>query len=824
MPKDRSSQDDAFCLIENDGCIRSFSDSFLDIFGLTLQQVYSLTIFDILPDFDWLQSMTGQNFRKSDDHTVVSLRRIDLRSTGNPLQLLQINLLANPANQDVSPLTQLLNLLNQCNSLEELASTVLNHLTSQYDLQASVFYSFEPNLGQVASIDPELITHLIPEQLADLDEEDLVQCRQDISDEGTHLITIPVPCRGTLASLIYGVTANPLSQEKWSTLAEIQGLLVMAVSRIRHQLKAVAELRERQRTQSEQRQGEHRFKQFLSTTSEGIFRIHFDPPLNLEDSDNELSRAISVNGKIVESNESAARIFGFELAKDLANISPSQFFSEPQLLEMVKNATVNNQQREKLDTEARDKHGRTLWTRNSYISIFEQGRLSSIWCTVQDITHQQQYRALIESGSHDDTLTRLPNRVGLMHFLDTKIEANANLALILIDLDNFRDINDALGHNFGDLVLKEIGPRLQSLGQESFIARLGGDEFAVVVEDLTDDHQIETLAYSILAALRSPYSVHQVPIELDASLGIATYPKHSTNRSELLRHAEVAMYRAKQSTFKVLSYDPEHEHRPKQRLSVLSGLKSAIHNQEFKLIYQPQVAMEDRELKGFECLLRWNRSDNEILPPGYFIPLAEMSHHIHDITRWVIGQCFADMAEWKSQGKLWPVSINLSSKNLMDTRLVNYLSQQCLNFDIPPNYVVIELTESAVMSDTNRAISLLKKLRSEGFGISIDDFGTGYSSLTYLKILPVNALKIDKEFIGQIGKNLVDTTIVKSIISLAHNLNIEVVAEGVETMAVWNILTRLGCDYAQGYFISRGIDSVDVPQFAHHLENLELTS
>ena len=160
----------------------------------------------------------------------------------------------------------------------------------------------------------------------------------------------------------------------------------------------------------------------------------------------------------------------------------------------------------------------------------------------------------------------------------------------------------------------------------------------------------------------------------------------------------------------------------------------------------------------------------------------------------------------------------------MDTRLVNYLSQQCLNFDIPPNYVVIELTESAVMSDTNRAISLLKKLRSEGFGISIDDFGTGYSSLTYLKILPVNALKIDKEFIGQIGKNLVDTTIVKSIISLAHNLNIEVVAEGVETMAVWNILTRLGCDYAQGYFISRGIDSVDVPQFAHHLENLELTS
>jgi len=424
-------------------------------------------------------------------------------------------------------------------------------------------------------------------------------------------------------------------------------------------------------------------------------------------------------------------------------------------------------------------------------------KLQSIFCLI--------YESLeVEQKTHSGLL----NRKQLLKQIESHVAEKEYFSLLVIDIDNFKTINNTLGHLLGDQVLTELSKRIYALSkkQKGFTAHLNSDKFAWIIPANSVKHSIETLAYRMLSELRKPLMINRIPLELDASIGIASFPKEGYSPVSLIRKAESAMLQAKSASFKVKSYQPDIELSPQQRLMVMAGIPNAISNKEFHLIFQPQVNVKNKTTKGFECLLRWSKN-NKSFSPGLFIPLAEMSHHIHDLTKWIISECVNHLASWQNAGKDWTVSINFSSKNLMDSRLVNYLSSQCLKHDIPTKYVVIEVTESALMDDINKTKHLLHRLHNEGFQISIDDFGTGYSSLAYLKLLPVNMIKIDQTFVTNIHKDATDATICKSLIQMSHELGLEVVAEGVETIESMALLEELGCDYAQGYLISKGVDA-----------------
>lgn len=431
----------------------------------------------------------------------------------------------------------------------------------------------------------------------------------------------------------------------------------------------------------------------------------------------------------------------------------------------------------------------------SELHIVDQ-KLHNIFCLINEPVH-------IEKSNNSGLL----NRKQLLKQIESHVAAKKYFSLLMIDIDNFKAINSTLGHLLGDQVLTELSKRIYSLSkkQQGYTAHLNGDKFAWIIPANSVRHNIETLAYRMLSELRKPLMINRIPLELDASIGIASFPKEGYSPVSLLRKAESAMLQAKSSSFKVKPYEPDIELSPQQRLMVMAGIPNALLNQEFHLIFQPQVSVKDKTTKGFECLLRWSKN-NKSFSPGLFIPLAEMSHHMHDLTKWIISECVAHLANWQSAGKNWTVSINFSSKNLMDSRLVNFLSSQCLKHDIPTKFVIIEITESALMDDIENTKHLLRRLHREGFQISIDDFGTGYSSLAYLKILPVNMIKIDQTFVTNIHKDATDATICKSLIRMSHELGLKVVAEGVETIEAMNLLEKLGCDYAQGYLISKGIE------------------
>lgn len=421
---------------------------------------------------------------------------------------------------------------------------------------------------------------------------------------------------------------------------------------------------------------------------------------------------------------------------------------------------------------------------------------------------------IFHQGKIEKSSGLLLTRPQLIEQIEQFVRQKKFFSLLMIDIDNFKTVNSTLGHVLGDIVLKELSLRIFDLSKKrkGIAAHLNGDKFAWIIPVISVKHDIESLAYRMLTELRQPLLINKIPLEMDASIGIASFPTEGYSAVSLLRKAESSMLHAKDSSFKVKQYQPNVEHNPQQRLMVMAGIPNAISNQEFHLVFQPQVHISSRQLKGFECLLRWSKN-NKSFSPGLFIPLAEMSHHIHDITKWVIKECLTQLAYWQSIGKEWTVSINFSSKNLMDMRLISYLSNQCLKHDIPTKYVIIEVTESALMVDIDNARSLLERLHNEGFKISIDDFGTGYSSLAYLKHLPVNMIKIDKTFVTDITTDKTDATICKALIDMSHDLNIEVVAEGIENKAALQKLNQLGCDYAQGYFISKGITADKVISF-----------
>lgn len=428
-----------------------------------------------------------------------------------------------------------------------------------------------------------------------------------------------------------------------------------------------------------------------------------------------------------------------------------------------------------------------------------------------------QRKQAVHDSLHD-SLTGLPNRKLLADRFEQALladrrsstsndrRANSITGLLLIDLDRFKEVNDTLGHHVGDQLLSQIGPRLATaLRGTDMIARLGGDEFAVLLPQVDGLSGALDVATRLRSALAQPFNFEGIEFVIDASIGVVISGMHGNDPVTMMQRADVAMYMAKQETRGVVVYEPDNDDNSLARLSLLGQLRRGIGRDELFLHYQPKVSLSTGEMIGVEALVRWQHPERGLVPPDDFIPLAEHTGLICQLTEWVLNKALAQAKIWADNGYLIPVAVNVSARNLSDIEFANKISELLTHHDVPAGLLEIEVTESAVMLEPERAAHILNQLHALGVRIALDDFGAGYTSLAQLRNLPISELKIDKSFVLAISSNLDDALIVRSMIDLGHSLNMKVVAEGVENALSGSMLAEYGCDVIQGYHLCRPV-------------------
>jgi diguanylate cyclase (GGDEF)-like protein len=418
-----------------------------------------------------------------------------------------------------------------------------------------------------------------------------------------------------------------------------------------------------------------------------------------------------------------------------------------------------------------------------------------------------------------DPLTDLPNRNLLYERIEqTLVSArseNMPFALMFMDLDRFKEVNDSIGHQAGDSLLQQVGIRLQGVARKAdTVARLGGDEFGVLLPEM-DAQGAALAANKFLKAFERPFLLGEISLTIQPSIGIALFPQHGDKCHTLMRCADIAMYLAKESSSGYAVYSVERDSHTPERLAVITELHHAIDNNQLFLAYQPKINLKTGAVTGLEALARWQHPKLGFIPPDQFIPMAERTGLIKSLTVWALNAALSQSRAWRAQGLEIPVSVNLSARSLHDVNLPDQLTDVLRTHDARPEHLEIEITESVIMTDMVRALDILKRINSMGISLYIDDFGTGYSSLGYLKKLPANAIKIDKSFVMNMTADENDAMIVRSTIDLAHNLGLKVIAEGVENREVWDRLLALGCDEAQGYYMSRPLPAPEITKWLY---------
>lgn len=443
--------------------------------------------------------------------------------------------------------------------------------------------------------------------------------------------------------------------------------------------------------------------------------------------------------------------------------------------------------------------------------------LTEAFVELRQQVHTRQL-ALEHIAMHD-SLTSLPNRALLMDRLNQSIlnsqRRKRSLALLMLDLDRFKEINDTLGHQTGDALLQQVGARLRSVLRDSdTVARLGGDEFAILLANVNDTNALR-IAGAIHEQLEKVYEVYEHSLYVGVSIGVAIFPQHGETAETLLQHADVAMYMAKRSNSGINLYDTERDDHSVTQLSVLSELRGAIENHELILEYQPKVLMGNSTVSGAEALIRWNHPKQGLIMPDDFINSAEQTGLIKRVSNWVLDAAIRDCKKLHDKGHLINMSVNLSVWDIQDANIALTITQKLEKWNLPAKYLMLEITERVMMAEPERAREVLTNLEAMGLHVVIDDFGTGFSSLVYLKQLPVSMLKIDKSFVSDMMRDESDAAIVHSIIELAHNLGLQVIAEGVESDQIWSWLKTWGCDFAQGFHISHPLS---LSKFESYLE------
>jgi diguanylate cyclase (GGDEF)-like protein/PAS domain S-box-containing protein len=444
---------------------------------------------------------------------------------------------------------------------------------------------------------------------------------------------------------------------------------------------------------------------------------------------------------------------------------------------------------------------------------------------VQDITERTRIEAeLIQQALHD-SLTGLPNRVLLHDRLEQAVlrakREGFSVALLILDLDRFKEINDTFGHDVGDRLLQAIVPRLQDVLQNGdtaswlmpgSLARLGADEFAIIVGHI-DEASVTALAEDLLASLRESFVVDEIPLVTEATIGIVLFPRHGRDSNGLLQRADVALNLAKVGRTGYAFYDSALDVYSPERHALIRDLRDALETSGLLLHFQPEVTCRTGRTVRVEALARWRHPRQGMIPPADFIPMAERTGLIAPLTLWVLRRALEECKDWRAAGRDVGVAVNLSAQSLADPHLVDTVASVAEAVGADPTWLDVEITESAIMADVAQSMHILQGLQALGVRISVDDFGTGYSSLTYLRKLPVHCVKIDRSFVVEMSVNREDAIIVRSVIDLAHNLGLEVVAEGVEDQTAYDMLLSMGCEVAQGYFLSRPLASQGIQEW-----------
>jgi diguanylate cyclase (GGDEF)-like protein/PAS domain S-box-containing protein len=466
----------------------------------------------------------------------------------------------------------------------------------------------------------------------------------------------------------------------------------------------------------------------------------------------------------------------------------------------------NSRQREVRFT---GKDGTDCWTLLSIRPNLDQaGHYEGALAMVMDITERRRDQKALEYQALHDALTGLPNRLLLAERLEQALvsarAAHEQVAVLILDLDHFKEVNEAFGMQAGDRLLEQVGPRLRSeIGAEDMVARLSGDEFAVLLTN-TDATAATVKAQCLLEALERPFEVEGQHLDVAISIGIAIFPNDGQDANTLLRRADIALFVAKQPRGTFVRYAPEHERQGAIRLTLMADLREALrHDDQLFLHFQPLVRLRDRSLAGVEALVRWRHPQRGLVPPMEFVPFAEKTRLIKPLTRFVLVSALRQSVAWQRGGHAIPVAVNISMRDLVDPEFPETIAALLRSAQAPPSSLVLEITESLIMTEPERAINTLTQLRLLGVRLAIDDFGTGYSSLAYLHRLPIHEIKIDRSFVAAMTGAGSRANIVRASVELGHSLELESVAEGVEDARTWELLGTLGCDLAQGYFISR---------------------
>ncbi|WHH61091.1 EAL domain-containing protein [Petroclostridium sp. X23] len=466
----------------------------------------------------------------------------------------------------------------------------------------------------------------------------------------------------------------------------------------------------------------------------------------------------------------------------------------------------------------RCKNGSYRWILSRGKAVWDKdGKAIRVAGSHTDMTEHKVMEHKLHTLAYYDTLTGLPNRVfmeqEMSRILKDQQENKSKFALIYLDIDNFKHINDTVGHSSGNVLIKDIANILKChIKSPNLVVRLGGDEFAILLNDISDNGEAAEKVEFLLNLLKKPWILQEQEFFVSASVGVTVYPDHGTDLTTLFKNADAAMFAVKDSGKDGYSfYSKKMEEKTLHYIQMINQLRYAIDNDEFALYYQPLIDLETGTLIGVEALIRWIHPQKGFIPPAEFIPLAEETGHIHQIGKWVFKTACKQKKEWSKKGySNIQMSINLSSRQLTKGNIVTQIGEAFANLNMSCCNVHLEVTETAVMNDMDVAIQELKQLRSRGLKIVMDDFGTGYSSLTYLKKLPIDIVKMDREFIKNFEHEHESQFIIQSIIQLAHVLNIMIVAEGIETVEQLNLLKEYGCDIGQGYLFCKPVPAEEL--------------
>jgi diguanylate cyclase (GGDEF)-like protein/PAS domain S-box-containing protein len=529
----------------------------------------------------------------------------------------------------------------------------------------------------------------------------------------------------------------------------------------------------------------------------------------LTEQSNDFTAIIDAEGCFQYASSSFRRILGFE-PEELIGSSVFVLLHPDDLLRMLIMFTEGLQANIPLvKAECRMCRADGSWLTVEAVSYncLENPAIKGIVLTSRDITERVRMEEALRYQTQYDGLTGMPNSTQFIEMLEREVLTaqgeQRSMVVLVLDIDRFKDVNDTFGHQHGDILLQQVGMRLQQIvPAPDVVSRLSADEFAILLLQ-ADEARAEAVASAINHALEEPCNVDGYPVQIDVSIGASLYPVHAHDAITLLRRADMTMYAVKQAHDGYALFQSVYEQYNPQRLTLISELRRAIAVGELRLYYQPKIDMKSRTVSSVEALIRWQHPSRGLIPPDQFIPLAEQTGLIRPLSHWVLEEAARQCSEWLRAGQKLRVAINLSAWNLRDATLPKTIAAMLEHYHLPPYMLCIELTESAVMTDTHRSLDILGQIFALGVHISIDDFGTGYSSLAYLKQLPIDELKIDRSFVQHMTTNNADATIVRSTINLAHSFGLRVVAEGVEDVATLELLATLHCDLAQGYYMSR---------------------